>query len=178
MSAEQAGDPLQVPQVGAYRERGQHGLLPALDLVGDLGPGADQGDVFDQGGGDGGDRGPLVARQVVILDRGGLGLVAHPGEHLVVVVDAARTHAADVQGEGGPEQVGRPFEVVIDDDPHGAADDVEGVACVPGAGAGKARGEGGGVEVVHAGREEDRVPAVGDLGREGDVLGALRAEVD
>ena len=60
-----------------------------------------------------------------------------------------------------------------------AADHVEGRACgVPGAGAGEALGEGGGVEVVHRGREEHGVPAVGDLGRERDVLRPLRAQVD
>src|SRR6201989_3095959 len=45
-------------------------------------------------------------------------------------------------------------------------------------GPGEALGRGAGVEVVHRGREEDDVPAVRDLGRQGHVLGALGAQVD
>ncbi len=61
---------------------------------------------------------------------------------------------------------------------HRAAHHVEGGRGVPGAGAGEALGQRGGVEVVHPGREEDQVPAVGDLGRQRDVLRPLGAQVD
>ncbi len=97
-------------------ERGQDGLLPALDLVGDLGPGADQGHVLDQLGGHGGDGALLVAGQVEVLDLFGFGLVAHPDEDLVVEVDPAGAHAADVQGQRGPDLVGGALEVVVLDD--------------------------------------------------------------
>ena len=50
---------------------------------------ADQGHVLHQGGRDRGDRGLLVAGQLVILDLLGRRLVAHPDEDLVVEVHAA-----------------------------------------------------------------------------------------
>ena len=153
-------------------------MLPALDLVGDLGPGADQGDVLDQLGGDGRDRALLVAGQVEVLDGAGLRLVAHPDEYLVVKVDTPGAHPADVQSQGRADEIGRPFGVIVDDDGQRSAHHVECFPALPRAGAGEALGQGGGVEVVHRGREEDDVPAVGDLGRQGHVLGALRAQVD
>src|SRR5690348_7880073 len=163
-AADQVDDRVQVAQFGADGKRGEDGLPPARELVGDLGPRADQRDVLDHAGRDGRDGRLLVAGQVVVLDGGGLRLVAHPGEDLVVVVDAAGAHAADIEGEDGPQLVGRPLDVVVDDDAHRAADDVEAGAGVPGAGAGKALGQRGRVEVVHGGREEHGEPPVGDLG--------------
>src|ERR1700693_2886042 len=178
VSADQVGELRQVTGVGVEGGGGQDGLLPALDFVGYLGPGADQGHVLDQLEGDGGDGALAVAGQVEVLDLFGFGLVAHPDEDLVVEVDPAGAHAADVQGQRGPDLVGGALEVVVLDDGHRAAAHVEGLRRVPGAGAGEAFGQGGGVEVVHGGREEDDVPAVGDLGRQGHVLGALGAQVD
>jgi hypothetical protein len=159
-------------------ERGQDGLLPPLDLVGDLGPGADQGHVFDQLGGDGRDGALLVTGQVEVLDRPGLRLVAHPGEDLVVIVEAARAHPADIKSQSRPNEIGRSFGIIIDDDGQRATHHVKGVAGVPGAGSGETLGQGGGVEVVHRGREEDRVPAVGDFGRQRHVPRSFGAEVD
>src|SRR6185437_12699737 len=164
--------------VAVEGEGGEDGFFPPLDFVSDLGPGAYQGYVFDEFGGDGGDGAFLVAGQVVVLDLLGLGLVAHAGEYLVVEVDAASAHSADVESKGRTDEIGRPFGIVVDDDRQRAAYDVERVAGVAGAGAGEALVQGLGVEVVHGGREEDDVPAVGDLGGQGHVLRALGAEVD
>jgi hypothetical protein len=50
----------------------------------------------------------------------------------VVEVDAAGAHAADVEGERGPQPVGGALEVVIGDDRERAADHVEGLGRVPG----------------------------------------------
>src|SRR4029077_844204 len=50
--------------------------------------------------------------QVEVLDLFGFGLVAHPDEDLVVEVDPAGAHAADVQGQRGPDLVGGALEVV------------------------------------------------------------------
>jgi hypothetical protein len=59
-----------VAGVGVHGECRQDGLLPALDLVGDLGPGADQGHVLHQLEGDRGDGALPVAGQVEVLDLG------------------------------------------------------------------------------------------------------------
>src|SRR5262249_59393542 len=96
----------------------------------------------------------------------------------VVDVDRAPAHAADVESQGGPDEIGGPFCIVADDDGQRPAQDVEGLRGLPGAGAGEALGQGAGVEVVHGRREEDHVPAVGDLGRQGHVLRSFRAQVD
>jgi hypothetical protein len=114
----------------------------------------------------------------VILDRPRLRLVAHPGEDLVVEVQAAGAHAADVQRERGPQPVGGPLEIVVGDDAERAADDVEGPGRAARARAGEALGERRGVEVAHRGGKEHGEPAVGDLGGQGHVLRPFGAEVD
>src|SRR5262249_6733277 len=151
LAADQVGDLLQVARVAVDRERGQDGLLPALDLVGDLGPGADQGHVLDQLGGNGRDRTLLIPGQVEVLDGAGFGLVAHPDEYLVVKVDPPGAPPADVQSQGRADEIGRPFGVIVDDDGQRSAHYVEGFLALPRSGAGEALGQGGGVEVVHRG---------------------------
>ena len=56
--------------------------------------------------------------EVEVLDLAGLGLVAHAPEHVGVEVHLARTHAADVEREHRPQQVGRLLDVVVDDHRH------------------------------------------------------------
>jgi hypothetical protein len=92
------------------------------------------GAFFHQLRRDGRDRALLVSSQVEILDHPGLGLVAHPDEDFVVEVEAAGPHPADIKSQSRPNEIRRPFGIIIDDDGQRAAYHVEGVAGVPGAG--------------------------------------------
>ena len=134
-------------------------------------------DVLDEPGRHRGRRLRLLAVEVEVLDQLGFALVAHAPEHVVVEVDLARAHAADVEREHGPVHVGRGLDVVGDDHRDDARD-LERVGGAARARAGEALGQRVAVEVVVAGRVEHRQPAVGDLGRERDVLRALGREVD
>ena len=119
----------------------------------------------------------LPALEIEVLDVPRLVHVAHAHEHLVVEVHLARAHAADVEREHRPVEVGRGLDVVGDDDRH-VARDFEVVGGAAGAGLREALGERVAVEAVVARRVEHRQPAVGDLGRQRDVLRALGREID
>ena len=109
--------------------------------------------------------------------RGRLGLVAHPGEHVEVEVRAPGAHAAGVEGEERPHHVGAPLDVVARHD-HQGGGDLEASRPWPGARAAEALGQARAVERVVLGREEQRQPAVAQLGGQGHVLRALGGEVD
>jgi hypothetical protein len=94
-----------------------------------------------------------------------------------VEVGAAGSHAAGVEGEERADHVGAGLDVVAGDDHHRGRD-LEAVGLGRVAGGGEALGEALAVERVLLRGEEQRQPAVADLGRQGDVLRALGGEVD
>ena len=119
----------------------------------------------------------LVAGQVQLLDPGGLGLVAHAGEHVEVEVGPLGAHAPGVQREERPHHVGALLHVVArHDDERGGHLEVVGRA--PGPWPGEPLREAGPVEGVVLRGEEQGQPAVAQLGRQGDVLRPLGREVD
>ena len=138
---------------------------------------ADEGDVLDHGQRDRRRGLVLAAGEVQLLDLGGDVLVAHAGEHLEVEVGAAGAHAAGVEGEERPHGVGAALGVVAGDDEH-ARGDLEAVGLAGLAARREALGEALAVEAVLLGGEEQRQPAVADLGGEGDVLRPLGGDED
>ncbi len=109
----------------------------------------------------------LLAVQEQVLDLLRLGLEPVARDEVVVEVLPAGAHAADVEPVVGPERIAGALEVV-GDERRDRRRDVE-------AGARERRGKG----LPRAfGREEDREPAVGDLGGELDRLRLEDGEVD
>ena len=139
--------------------------------------GPDQVDVLHHRGGHVAGRLVLAAGEVGLLDLLAGVLVAEPGEHVLVEVAVLGAHAADVEGQRGPQQVGARLDVVAHDGGHHAGH-LEGVRRLAGARAGEALGQRVAVEAVGLRREEHRQPAVADLRGQGHVLRALGAEVD
>ena len=149
----------------------------ALEVVADLVLGADQRELLDEPRRDGRRGLVLLPVQVEVLDPLRLGLVAEPHGDVVVEVRAARAHPAEVERVHRAQEVGRLLDVVVDDHRHGRRD-LEVVPRAPRAGAREPLRERVLVEVRRCAGEEERQPAVADLGRERDVLRALGAEED
>ncbi len=93
----QLGDGLECLDVARDEQGGGDRLAPTLDVVPDLLLGADEGGVLDELGRDGPGRLVLASFEIELLDLGGLGLVAHPGEDVEVEVHRLGTHAPDVE---------------------------------------------------------------------------------
>src|SRR5699024_7801257 len=81
--------------VAVELQLGDAALAPHLEVVADLLLGPDQRGLLDERLRHGGRGLVLPACEVQVLDRAGLGLVAHPGEDVGVEVHLARAHPAD-----------------------------------------------------------------------------------
>ncbi len=103
------------------------------------------------------------------MDLARLVAVAHTDEYFEMEIHFPRTHAAHVEGEHRAHEINGRVDVVEGHNRHGARD-FECVECVASAGTRESLGEGRAVEVVLTGREVDRHPAIGEFGRESDVL--------
>ena len=143
--------------------------MPRLEPLGDPLLRADERDGVDELVGHRGDRLALLAGEVELLDPLGVLLPAVAADERVVEVSALCPHPADVERDVRPERVAERSHVVADEDARRRRD-------LEARRRGReARSEG----VVEAlGRDEDGEPAVGDLGREGDVLRPQGREVD
>ena len=118
-----------------------------------------------------------MASEIEVLDLGGLGLPAHPAEHVEVEVGLFGSHPSDIEGYCRSVQVGGHLKVVVDDR-RCECEDFEVFLGSPSTGPSEALVEVA-LERLHGPRgEEDREPPVGDLGREGDVLRSLGTHDD
>ena len=120
----------------------------------------------------------LLARQVEVLDLGGLLLVAVAAGQRVVEVAPLGAHAADVEGGTAAAHVadGRHLGSLADGQ-EAAGRDLQGVE--RGVTLGRAGTERRAEDLLDLlGDEEDGQPAVGHLGRHGDVLLAQRGDPD
>ena len=98
-----------------HQQGGDAALAPGLEVVADLGLGSDQVDVLDHRGRHRSGRVGLAAVEVGLLDLLAGVAVAEAGEHVLVEVAVLGTHPADVEREGGSEEVGTALDVVADD---------------------------------------------------------------
>ena len=157
-------------------QRGDAGLLHRGEPLADVALGADERHLLQQLVRDLGGGLVLLAVQVEVLDLLGLLLEAVPAGEVVVEVLALGAHAADVQRGHRAAELQVALHVVADGE-RGLADDVE--LAQRGVALGLPRGQGGAPHVRGLLRHvEDRLPGVGDLGGQLDVLRADRGDHD
>ena len=102
-------------------------------------------------------------------------LVAHANRHVrVKVLAALRPHPAEVQGVERADHVDRGLDVVMNDERHHRRD-LELLGATARAGTGEPFRQGIGIETLVRAKQH-RDPAVANLGRERDILGALGGE--
>src|SRR5262249_11144277 len=151
-------------------------VLPRVEPIGDPLLRADEAHLVDQLERYRGRGFLLLTRQVQVLDLLGCGLEAVTAGKIVVEGLAAPAPAAALQRELRADETGERLDVVADDD-RGRRRDVElaiGAATLRATGVDR-RAEHFAVSIR---REEDRQPAVTDLGRELHVLRSDRREID
>src|SRR6478672_4012426 len=98
--------------VAVELQLGDAALAPHLEIVADLLLGPDQRGLLDERLRHRGRGFVLLAREVQVLDRAGLGLVAHPREDVGVEVHLACAHTADVERERRAHEVRGLLDVV------------------------------------------------------------------
>src|SRR5436190_21591739 len=161
-----------VERIGLGRaddERRHRGLPPGRQAVADPLLRPDERERVDERVGHGRGRVALLAVEIELLDPVGLGLPAVPADERVVEVLPLRAHSADVERDVRLQRVAKRRDVVAHEDAHSRRD-LEALPRAP-----DARPE---RRVEALGIDEDREPAVRDLGCERNVPGADRREVD
>src|SRR5262245_42630404 len=165
----QLRDPPQLRLVVAHhQQRGDGRVAPRAEPLLDARGRADQRDLVGEAVGDGADRLLALPLEEQLLDLVGLGLVAHARHQLLVEVALLRAHAADVEAEARLHRQQALRDVVAHRDLHAGADLEAGLRLPQ-----RVR-----IDLGPERRVVERQPAVAELGRERDVLRALRAEED
>src|SRR3954447_6950286 len=163
--------------IAGHQQRGHDRLAPRLDVLLELLLRTDQRQLLDQLRRNCGTGLVALAGEEQVRHFVDHLLVAHANGHVRVEILPLRSHAAEVEGVVRTQRVDTLRDVVRHDQRYRRGD-VEVVERAARAVAAEALGEGVFVEVLVAGREQHRQPAVTELGGQSDVLRALGAQVD